>query len=109
VLIDNRPWPWFLDRALLECYNERGGNEWPKNPFHRKPGRSLRATTDVPGYRPSSRAAGHRECAFFVEGVHGDTQLRSAGFVYAQDLSIGGTVWRTPEGILLDVVESSEA
>ena len=35
-------------------------------------------------------------------------RLRSGGFVYIQDLSIGGTVWQTPEGILLDIVESSE-
>ena len=34
--------------------------------------------------------------------------LQSAGFVYVQNLSIGGTVWQTPEGILLDIVESSE-
>ena len=34
--------------------------------------------------------------------------LQSAGFGYVQDLSIGGTVWETSEGILLDVVESSE-
>jgi hypothetical protein len=34
--------------------------------------------------------------------------LRSAGFVYLQDLSIGGTVWRAPDGILLDLIESPE-
>lgn len=34
--------------------------------------------------------------------------LCSAGFAYLQALSIGGTVWRAPEGILLDVVESPE-
>jgi hypothetical protein len=36
------------------------------------------------------------------------TMLRTAGFVYLQDLSIGGTAWRSPEGWLLDVVESAE-
>jgi hypothetical protein len=35
-------------------------------------------------------------------------RLQSAGFTYVQDLSIGGSVWRTPEGILLDLIESSE-
>jgi hypothetical protein len=35
-------------------------------------------------------------------------RLRSAGFVYLQDLSIGGTTWRAPDGQLLDVVESAE-
>lgn len=36
------------------------------------------------------------------------SRLQSAGFCYVQNLSIGGTVWQTPEGILLNVVESSE-
>lgn len=35
-------------------------------------------------------------------------RLRSAGLTHLQNLSIGGTVWRTPDGILLDVIESSE-
>jgi hypothetical protein len=41
-----------------------------------------------------------------AEKVH--TRLRSAGFIFLQTLSIGGTVWRTPQGILLDVIESTE-
>lgn len=35
-------------------------------------------------------------------------RLRSAGFTLLQILSIGGTVWRTPQGLLLDVIESPE-
>jgi hypothetical protein len=34
-------------------------------------------------------------------------RLRSAGFTYVQDLSIGCTLWRAPDGTLLYVVESS--
>jgi hypothetical protein len=41
-----------------------------------------------------------------AEEVH--ARLRSAGFVYLQALSIGGTTWRAPDGRLLDVVESAE-
>jgi hypothetical protein len=36
------------------------------------------------------------------------TRLRSARYVYQQDLSIGGTAWHSPGGTLLDVVESHE-
>ncbi|HEC33260.1 MAG TPA: hypothetical protein ENI37_00905 [Chloroflexi bacterium] len=39
-----------------------------------------------------------------AEDVH--ARLRSAGFTRLQELSIGGTVWRTPEGVLVDIVES---
>jgi hypothetical protein len=35
------------------------------------------------------------------------TRLRSAGFALLQDLSIGGTVWRAADGVMLDVVESA--
>jgi hypothetical protein len=35
-------------------------------------------------------------------------RLHAAGFAHLQDLSIGGTAWRTPEGILLDLIESPE-
>lgn len=34
-------------------------------------------------------------------------RLLSAGFVYRQDLAIGSTVWQTPEGQSLDVVETN--
>lgn len=36
------------------------------------------------------------------------SRLQSGDLVYVQDLSIGGTVWRTPEGVLLYIIESSE-
>ena len=35
-------------------------------------------------------------------------RLRAAGFAYVQDLAIGGTVWRTIDGILLDILEFNE-
>jgi hypothetical protein len=41
-----------------------------------------------------------------AEEVH--ARLRSAGFVYLQALSIGGSTWRAPDGRLLDMVESAE-
>jgi hypothetical protein len=34
--------------------------------------------------------------------------LRSAGFELLGSLSIGGTIWRTPSGVLMDLVESRE-
>lgn len=34
-------------------------------------------------------------------------RLRAAGFAYVQELSIGGATWRSPDGTLVDVVESS--
>jgi hypothetical protein len=37
------------------------------------------------------------------------SRLRSAGYVYRQDLSIGGTAWLSPGGTVLDVVESRES
>jgi len=41
-----------------------------------------------------------------AEAVH--SRLRSAGFELLGSLSIGGTVWRTPSGVLMDLVESQE-
>lgn len=35
-------------------------------------------------------------------------RLCSAGFTLLQTLFIGGSVWRTPQGILVDVIESPE-
>lgn len=35
-------------------------------------------------------------------------RLRAAGFEYVQELSIGGATWRSPERMLVDVIESSE-
>jgi hypothetical protein len=35
------------------------------------------------------------------------TRLKLAGYKYLQTLSIGGTTWRSPDGALLDIVESS--
>lgn len=34
--------------------------------------------------------------------------LKNAGFIYKQDLSIGGSVWLSPDGEEVDVLESQE-
>jgi hypothetical protein len=34
------------------------------------------------------------------------SRLRSAGFTLWQTLCIGGSAWRTPQGILVDVIET---
>ncbi len=34
-------------------------------------------------------------------------RLLAAGFIYLQDLAIGGATWQSPEGQLLDIVEGS--
>jgi len=41
-----------------------------------------------------------------AEAAH--ARLRSAGFEPLGSLSIGGTAWRTPTGVLMDLVESQE-
>jgi hypothetical protein len=35
-------------------------------------------------------------------------QFKDAGYEYLQELTVGGSTWRSPEGILVDVLESSE-
>lgn len=35
-------------------------------------------------------------------------RLRAVGLSFVQTLSIGGTVWQTPEGTLIDLIESDE-
>ncbi|MBM3494223.1 MAG: hypothetical protein FJX72_07875, partial [Armatimonadetes bacterium] len=39
------------------------------------------------------------------DAERGRMRLRSAGFTYAGELSIGGSMWRTPEGFPVDVLE----
>jgi hypothetical protein len=34
-------------------------------------------------------------------------RLKAAGFIYIQELSIGGSLWKLPDNTLLDVVESN--
>jgi hypothetical protein len=41
-----------------------------------------------------------------AEAAH--SRLRSAGFELLGSLSIGGTVWRMPSGVLMDLIESQE-
>jgi len=35
-------------------------------------------------------------------------RLKQAGYQYMQELTVGGSVWRSPEGVEVNVLESSE-
>ena len=59
-------------------------------------------------YMPERATQGLDILVACVDAPQVHTRLRAAGHTYLQSLSIGGTVWRTPSGTLLDVVESRE-